>query len=134
MPIKTDGLHHIALTVTDLARAKEFYTTILGFGFVADLSPERILLSDGAIALAVGLPSDASQAVENDEFSEHRAGLDHVSFTVESRAALEAAITLFDEHNISHGEIKDLTPAGLPILVLAFRDPDNIQLELTAPA
>ena len=33
----------------------------------------------------------------------------------------------------SHGEIKDLSPAGLPVYVLAFRDPDNIQLELTAP-
>jgi hypothetical protein len=32
---------------------------------------------------------------------------------------------------VAHGEIKPLEPFG--IAVLAFRDPDNIQLELTAP-
>lgn len=98
------------------------------------MGPDRVLLSDGNVALAVGLPPDASQAIDNDKFSENRAGLDHVSFNVESRADLEAAIKVFDENNISHGEINDLTPHGSPILVLAFRDPDNIQLELTAPA
>jgi catechol 2,3-dioxygenase-like lactoylglutathione lyase family enzyme len=57
--------------------------------------------------------------------------LDHVSFNVASHADLEAAVKLFDEQGISHGEIKDL--GGLGIYVLAFRDPDNIQVELTAP-
>jgi glyoxylase I family protein len=33
---------------------------------------------------------------------------------------------------VSHGEIKDLGP-GMGLYVLALRDPDNIQLELTAP-
>ena len=44
----------------------------------------------------------------------------------------QARVQLFDAEGISHGEIKDLGP-GLGIYVLAFRDPDNIQLELTAP-
>jgi glyoxylase I family protein len=134
MAIKTSGVHHIVLTVTDLERSKEFYTILLGFNFVADLGPSRILLSDGSVALAIGLPPDASQAIDNDKFSENRAGLDHVSFNLESRADLEAAVKLFDENKVSHGEITDLTPHGLPVLVLAFRDPDNIQIEFTAPA
>ena len=33
---------------------------------------------------------------------------------------------------VSHGEVRDLGP-DLGIYVLAFRDPDNIQIELTAP-
>jgi hypothetical protein len=41
-------------------------------------------------------------------------------------------VRLFDERDVPHGEIKDLGP-DLGIYVLAFRDPDNIQLELTAP-
>ena len=48
-----------------------------------------------------------------------------------NHAELESAIQLFDERDIPHGEIKDLD--GLGIYVLAFRDPDNIQVELTAP-
>lgn len=134
MAIKTKGIHHIVLTVTDLERSKEFYTTLLGFNFVADLGPSRVLLSDGNVALAIGLPPDASQAIDNDKFSENRAGLDHVSFSVESRTDLETAVKLFDENQVPHGDIIDLTPHGLPVLVLTFRDPDNIQLEFTAPA
>jgi glyoxylase I family protein len=48
-----------------------------------------------------------------------------------SQADLERAVKVFDERGISHGEIKDL--GGLGILVLAFRDPENVQIELTAP-
>jgi hypothetical protein len=46
---------------------------------------------------------------------------------------LEEAMKMFDEKGIPHGEINDLSAAGVPIYVLAFRDPDNIQLEFTAP-
>jgi glyoxylase I family protein len=48
-----------------------------------------------------------------------------------SRADLERAAQFLSEKGVSHGEIKDL--AGFKISVLAFRDPDNIQVELTAP-
>ena len=48
------------------------------------------------------------------------------------RADLETAVRLFDGGGVAHGEIKDLG-ADLGLYVLAFRDPDNIQLELTAP-
>ena len=50
-----------------------------------------------------------------------------------SRADLEAAAKLFDDNGISHGTINDLGEYGLPVVVMSFRDPDNIQLELTAP-
>ena len=46
-------------------------------------------------------------------------------------AELEAAASLFDARGVSHGEIMSLEPFN--IAVLAFRDPDNIQVELTAP-
>lgn len=38
---------------------------------------------------------------------------------------------LFDAKGVAHGEIKPLALFG--IAVLAFRDPDAIQVELTAP-
>ena len=41
------------------------------------------------------------------------------------------AAGVLDVRSVSHGEIKPLEPFG--IAVLAFRDPDNIQVELTAP-
>jgi glyoxylase I family protein len=90
------------------------------------------LLSNGGAVLALSLPPDPAQAVRDDRFNENRVGLDHASFSVGSHRDLEAAVRLFDERGVSHGEIKDLGP-GLGVYVLAFRDPDNIQLELTGP-
>jgi glyoxylase I family protein len=126
------GIHHIALTVTDVPRAREFYTKILGFQILMELGPKTIL-GNGSVILALNLAYDAAQIPHNDRFTENRAGLDHVSLGVANRAHLEEALQIFDQNNVPHGEINDLGHAGLPIYVLAFRDPDNIQLELTAP-
>ena len=60
-----------------------------------------------------------------------RVGLDHLSFGVESRATLNEAIRTLDERGVPHGEVRELTDFG--ICVLPFRDPDNIQLEITSP-
>jgi glyoxylase I family protein len=132
MTIPINTIHHLALTVTDTARSKDFYTNILGFKHIVDLGP-RVLVGNDAIIIALLPPPDPSQALPNDRFNENRLGLDHLSFSVASRADLEAAARHFDEHDVSHGEINDLGEYGLPIYVMAFRDPDNIQLELTAP-
>ncbi|MFN2223994.1 MAG: VOC family protein, partial [Candidatus Promineifilaceae bacterium] len=67
----------------------------------------------------------------NDRFNENRIGLDHLSFAVDSRQEMERARQLLTEAGVTCGEIRDLTPFGFS--VMAFRDPDNIQLELSAP-
>ena len=131
-PIHLGSIHHAALTVTNAARSTEFYTRILNFQVLVVLGPKTIM-GNGQVILALNEAPDPSQRPENDRFSEHRAGLDHLSFAVAGRAALEDAERVFDENGVSHGTINDLGHAGLPIYVMAFRDPDNIQLELTAP-
>jgi catechol 2,3-dioxygenase-like lactoylglutathione lyase family enzyme len=70
-------------------------------------------------------------APPGDRFDEDRVGLDHLSFSVDTRSELDQAVELFDQRGIQHGEIKPLESFG--IYVLPFRDPDNIQVELTAP-
>ena len=127
--IKTQSFHHVTLTVTDVVRSCDFYA-LLGFQKIADLGA-RAILHNGTTLLAVSTAPDPNQARENDRFSENRVGLDHISFSVASHRDLEQAISLFDQKGIPHGEIIDLPAFG--ISVLAFRDPDNIQLELTAP-
>lgn len=130
-PISTGAIHHLALTVTDLERAREFYTDVFGFQVAMELGP-KLLLSNGSLVLALNPPPDPDQAPANDRFNESRAGLDHVSFMVNSRDVLEQAAAFLDERGITRGEIKDLGP-DLGIYVMVIRDPDNIQLELTAP-
>jgi glyoxylase I family protein len=129
--ISTQGIHHLTLTVTDRDRARDFYTRLLGFEEVMEFGP-KLVLSNGTQILSLHLPPDPRQAPRDDQFNESRVGLDHLSFMVENRRDLERAARLFDEQGVPRGEIKDLGP-DLPIYVLAFRDPDNIQLELTAP-
>jgi glyoxylase I family protein len=128
--LSTGAIHHITLTVTDLNRARDFYTNVIGFQFITEFGP-KYLLSNGSVVLALNLSPDPNRSIQNDKFDENRVGLDHVSLGVANVAELEKAVKLFDEQGVSHGEIKDL--AGLGVCVLAFRDPDNIQVELTAP-
>jgi len=129
--IATGAVHHITLTVRDVKRSTEFYTRYLGFQFVMEFGP-RDILSNGSLILALTPPADPSQAIQDDSFNENRIGLDHVSLSVGSLAELEAAAAFLDEHGIAHGDINDLGE-GFGIYVMSVRDPDNIQLELTAP-
>lgn len=128
----TGGVHHIALTVSDLERSTAFYTEHLGFRPLVDLGSRR-LFSNGSVVLAVTLPANPAEPVPDaDRFSENRIGLDHVSLGVGSLAELEAAAAYFDAQGVDHGPVNDLGE-GFGIHVMTVRDPDNIQLELTAP-
>jgi glyoxylase I family protein len=128
--ITTNGVHHIRLIVTDPVRSRDFYTSLLNFTVAAELPP-GFVLTNGHILLGITTPWDMSQAIENDHFSPHRVGLDHLSFSVANRAELEKAAALFEEHGVEHGDVRDLPPFG--ITILSFSDPDGIQIELTAP-
>ncbi len=128
--ITTNAVHHIRLIVTDPARSRDFYTSLLNFTVAAELPP-GFVLTNGHILLGVTPAWDINQAPANDRFSPHRVGLDHLSFAVADRAELERAAALFEEHGVEHGEVRDLPPFG--ITILSFSDPDGIQIELTAP-
>lgn len=128
--ITTTGVHHLRLIVTDIVRARDFYTSLLNFQVAVEL-PTGFVLSNGNMLLGVALPMDMNQAIPDDRFSCNRVGLDHLSFGVANRAELDKAAALFKEHGIEHGEITDLP--GFGITILSFSDPDGIQLELTTP-
>ena len=131
-PLMIINVHHITLTVSDLARSDAFYTRHFGFQPLVDLGARR-LFTNGHFILGVTLPSDPNAPVpDDDRFSENRIGMDHISFNLGSLAELEAAADYFDAQGIARGEIRDLG-SGFAIYVMAVRDPDNIQLELTAP-
>ena len=129
--IASGAVHHVTLTVNDVKRSLGFYTSLLGFQVAMELG-EKIILSNGKVLLVLAPPPDPAQKIKNDVFNENRVGLDHLSLSVASREELVNAVQVFDHAKVSHGEVRDLGP-DLGIYVLAFRDPDNIQIELTAP-
>jgi glyoxylase I family protein len=129
--IATQGVHHFRLTVSDVDRAVAFYSDVLGFKKLVDLNPGAFL-SNGHVGLGIGPHHDPGRAIRGDRFDENRIGLDHLSFGVASRTDLEHAVRVLEERRVPHSEVRDLGPA-FGIYILIFRDPDNIQLELSAP-
>jgi glyoxylase I family protein len=138
--ITSPGFAHVRLTVTDIARSKEFYDRVFGWPVAVDESsrveepgvresPEQFY---GGVVYQT--PSGALfglRPVGAQRFDSEHTGLDHVSFSVGSRDDLVHAQQALDEATIEHGEINDLSDAGLAIL--SFSDPDGVHLELTAP-
>ncbi len=129
--IDVRSIHHVVLTVTEVSRSEDFYREVLGFERAAVFGP-RVLLAKGDMILVLGPAPDPSKAIPGDRFDPNRLGLDHLSFAVSSRTELEQAKDYFEEAGIEHRYVKELE--GVGICVLAFRDPDGIALELTAPA
>lgn len=139
--ISTVGLHHLRITVTDLARSRAFYEDVLGFEVAAESpgDPSDPAVRDdpaqlyGGVVFATngilfGLRPVADAA---DAFVSTRVGLDHVSFAVATRADLDAAADALLSRGIEHGEVMELAPFG--IAILSFSDPDGVHLELTSP-
>ena len=139
--IDTTGLHHVRLTVCDLARSRAFYEEVLGFE-VAAVSPgdpsdpavraDPAQLYGGVVYQTNGILFGLRPvAAAGDVFDSERTGLDHLSFGVASRTALLDASAALEEKGITHGDVMDLEAFG--IAILSFSDPDGVHLELTAP-
>src|ERR1700712_1331686 len=138
--IDSTGFAHVRLTVTDIERSKKFYDDVFGWPIAIDASGSvnEPGTTESAEKFYGGVGYQTPQGtlfglrpVGDAQFDSTRTGLDHVSFAVADRAALEAAQTALRGAGIAHGEIKDLTDAGMAIL--SIQDPDDINIELTAP-
>ncbi|MDG3013802.1 VOC family protein [Speluncibacter jeojiensis] len=138
--ITSSGYAHVRITVTDIARSKQFYDRVFGWPVAVDESSavaepgvresqERFY--GGTIYQTPQGTLFGLRPVGRETFDPNRTGLDHVSFAVASRAELERAAAALTDAGIEHGEVTDLTGAG--IAVLSFQDPDDINVELTAP-
>jgi glyoxylase I family protein len=139
--IPTGDIHHLRLTVTDVERSRQFYTSLLGFQVAVESPPpddpsadEVFKILFGGVVMIRGnlLMGLRPVAPSGDRFDPDRVGLDHLSFGVAGREDLEHAVRLFDERGVPHGGIANLPAFGID--VLPFEDPDGVQLELTAPA
>jgi glyoxylase I family protein len=134
------GLHHLALTVTDLDASIAWYEALFDISYRME-APHAggvgRLLTDADWSLIIVL--HRHEANQGDSFTETATGLDHAGFGFTSRAELEA----FQSRLVAHGVVR-VDPADRPLTqspiddtpygsILVFRDPDNIQLEGYAP-
>ncbi|MDT7537782.1 MAG: glyoxylase family protein [Actinomycetota bacterium] len=124
------GAHHVAVTVRDIAKSEAWYAEVLGLQTLLARDDDETfvrVMADPASGWIFGLRQH--RAHPDGEFSEFRTGLDHFAFTVGSREELDAWEAELEKRGITYTPAKE-TPIGT---LIAFRDPDNIALELWLP-
>lgn len=120
------ALNHIILTVTDIEGTKKFYSDLLDFE-ITDVPNDfhnlaYFELEHGASVWFI----THGKTPSGDRFSEFRVGLDHLAFSAPSKAFLEELATKLIAAGV---ETKGVELFQGKWWYIAFRDPDNIQLE-----
>jgi glyoxylase I family protein len=125
MKLNANGLSHLGLRVTNLARAKRFYVDTLGCQLVREI--------DGAVlvnvyGMLIGLYGADSYSSRDDHFDPFRVGLDHLALAIEDASTLEDLKRDLDAAGVrNHGVEEDPETHSKYI---SFYDPDGIAWEL----
>jgi catechol 2,3-dioxygenase-like lactoylglutathione lyase family enzyme len=145
------GIHHAGIVVSDLDRAIDFYTGVLGLELMAELTPpnsgpwlERVLNLPGARLHGGAMLRAGASAIELHEFEApdwdgptpvpaHAIGAQHVAFWSTDLAAEKAAIEARGGTFMTDIHVVDTGPfAGLRTAFL--QDPDGIRIEFVEVA
>jgi len=123
--VKTSGIHHLALRVTDFERAKRFYIQLLGFTPLLEVENLFIFAAGGT---AVAIRGADPNTPAGDVFNPYRVGLDHVALACHDETELQRVVSKLESANVENTGIK-LDPT-LNKRYVAFKDPERIQWEL----
>jgi glyoxylase I family protein len=123
--METSGLNHIIMTIKDVNISRAFYGDLLGFEL--EIIADGFFLRTGGVTIFF-FPS--SHPLPGDRFNEFRIGLDHLSFTAPGEAALQSLAERLLEAGV---DTKGVETYHTGNKYVAFRDPDNIQLEYWLP-
>ena len=111
--------HHIALRTPDFARAKAFYTEILGFPIVGNIPGKEVIFIDIG-----GTTIELVAGPEPQKWEHPGAGFMHLAFEVQDVDAVYSELA-------DKGVEFFVQPTSVGDIRLAFfRDPDGNELEL----
>lgn len=145
------GIHHAGIVVSDLHRAIDFYTRVIGLELMAEPTPtnsgphlERVLDLPGARLHGGALLRAGTGAIELHEFAEppwegptpvpsNAIGAQHVAFWCDDLAAEKAAVEA--RGGVFTTDINVIDGGPLAGLRTAFlKDPDGIRIEFVEVA
>ena len=125
MRLNANGLSHIGLRVTDVARAKHFYIDTLGSQLVREIDGAVLINMYGMLFALYG---DDSHSASRDHFDPFRVGLDHIAMAIEDPNLLENLKRELDAAGV-HNNGVEVDPETHDKYI-SFYDPDGIAWEL----
>lgn len=125
--LRVEGVHHVALIVSDYARSRRFYTEVLGLQVLAEVYRETrdswkldLRLNDGMQLELFSFPAPPPRASRPEA-----CGLRHLALRV---VDIESAVRHLDSHGIETEAIRVDEYTGKRFTF--FADPDGLPLEL----
>jgi catechol 2,3-dioxygenase-like lactoylglutathione lyase family enzyme len=126
------GVHHIDLTVRDIASSASFYEALLGFlGYVRVKQEAALhvwdLVRGGEVVGGIALRAARSER-RHDRYT---AGLHHLAFHAADRADVDRAYALMKEKGaVVLDAPADYPQYGAGYYAVFFADPDGLKLEV----
>jgi glyoxylase I family protein len=127
MDVASYALGHLALRVSDLARARSFYVETLHFPLLREI-PGRVLF--GVHGLIIALVGDDPHTEQGDRFQPYRVGLDHLALAVPDQQDLTDLLHYLNQAGVPNNGIEE--DAMLHAHYISFYDPDGIAWEFYA--
>jgi catechol 2,3-dioxygenase-like lactoylglutathione lyase family enzyme len=121
--IKTRGLYHLHLIVSDLDRSLAFYRGVFGLEERFRDGPKMVFLSTPGCADLITLNEDPAEAAN----AGRNGGVGHFGFKLEPGADLDEAIA---EVVRAGGALENRSPPGAGRSYAYVRDPDGYLIEL----
>jgi catechol 2,3-dioxygenase-like lactoylglutathione lyase family enzyme len=127
----TNGVHHLGLTVPDLAATDTFFIETLGFKQVGE-RPEypAVFVSDGTVMITLWQASDPTSATAFDR--KNVVGLHHLALLVANQKALD---DLYERLATTHGVSIEFAPEPLrdgPVRHMMCAIPGGVRVEFIA--
>ena len=128
---RTQGAHHIGLTVPDLGAARRFFTEALDFESAGEVPDyPAAFVSDGSILITLWQAEDPVRAVPFDRRT--NIGLHHLALRVENTDALARLHHELSGREDVFVEFEPESLGGSEMQHMMIRIPGNIRLELIA--
>lgn len=124
--LKTKGIHHLSLTVSDLQKSKEFYSKVCGMEVFLEEKGGVGLTSEWLDSLWLCTPRDKPHLPH--PFNRNNIGLDHWAFSVTSEEDLKGVEKHLKDLGIEM-EDSGITDDGYGGTAIFTRDPDGMKVE-----